>query len=70
MKSCSYINDARLLPLVAAVVLLISVTGLAIAGSLMSPAVPTNDVWYGFYTDATSYEPGDVIQIYGSAPNS
>ena len=25
------------------------------------------EVWYGFYVDATSYAPGDTIQIYGSA---
>jgi len=33
--------------------------------------IPSGDAntWYGLYTDATSYEPGDTIQIYGSAPN-
>lgn len=27
------------------------------------------ETWYGLYTDATSYAPGDTIQIYSSAPN-
>ena len=66
MKSHGYSFDARWLPLVTAVVLLISVTGLAIAGNRLSPAAATDDTWYGLYTDATSYAPGDAIEIYSS----
>jgi len=45
------------------------VTGIAVAMGTPRPAAGVgNEVWYGFYTDATSYAPGDTINIYASAP--
>ena len=32
-------------------------------------SLATTDTWYGLYTDGTSYEPGQTIQVYGSAPD-
>ena len=53
------------------ILLLASFFGLLIALiiNVSSVAVAAEQVWYGLYTDTTSYTPGDTIQIYGSAPD-
>ena len=51
---------ALLVPLLLVVVIVVSLKNSASIKAL---------VWHGLYTDATSYEPGDTIQIYSSAPD-
>lgn len=76
MNSRVAFNRAGILPLILAMALLTAVIGLAMAASpqdapASTNAVATGDlVWYGLYTDATSYAPGDAIQVYASAPDS
>ncbi len=38
-------------------------------GSTPTSTSASPDTWYGLYTDAASYTPGDTINIYASAPD-
>ena len=49
---------------------LVSVTVLAIASGPTDLAPASAETWHGLYTDATSYAPGDVIQVYASSPTT
>jgi len=68
-------NKAMMLPIVLSMALLTAVIGLAVAASPQDAPASTNAetagdlVWYGLYTDAASYAPGDAIQVYASAPD-
>ncbi len=76
MNSRVTFNKAWMLPVILSMALLTAVIGLAMAASPQDAPAATNAVttgeltWYGLYTDATSYAPGDAIQIFASAPNT
>lgn len=76
MNSRGAFNTAGLLPFIPPIVLLMAIIGLATVAAPKDVAATTNaaatngQVWYGLYTDATSYAPGDAIQIHASAPNT
>ncbi len=75
MNNRGVFNKAGMLSLVLSTALLTAFIGLSKAASSQGAPASTNAltngdlVWYGLYTDAASYAPGDVIEIYASAPD-
>ncbi len=69
MKKPGQFNNVRGLYLFLSMVFLVSALGVAIAVSRRDTALASGEIWHGLYTDATSYAPGDVIKIHGSAPD-
>ena len=48
--------------------LVFSLLTILLSETQLRPAQAQATTWHGFYVDANSYEPGDTINIYGSAP--
>ena len=69
MKNVGHFNFIKFLFIISSIALLVGIFRPAIAASLTGSPSASADTWYGLYTDATSYEPGDAIQIYSSAPD-
>ncbi len=72
MNRRGQLGNTRLLSIYLSVVLVVFaiVLGLAYTADFADSAAAGDDTWYGLYTDATSYEPGEAIRIYSSAPNT